>query len=159
MRHGQGKIQRGTVTTRFRCRSGVSVTLQHFQSDAATPWKKLQLPARAARPENWSQHHPTPDDPFNLQRFMNAQEDDYEDVCAELRAGRKTTHWMWFIFPQMKGLGMSATSDKFAISSLDEAKAYLRHPILGERLRECARLVNLVEGPFPWRDLQVLPII
>jgi uncharacterized protein (DUF1810 family) len=89
---------------------------------------------------------PVPNDPYNLQRFMNAQLDDYEDVCAELRAGRKTSHWMWFIFPQMKGLGMSATSDRFAISSLHEAQAYLQHPVLGQRLRECAQLVNLVEG-------------
>ena len=90
--------------------------------------------------------HPIPDDPYNLQRFIKAQHDDYEDVCAELRAGRKTTHWMWFIFPQMKGLGMSATSDRFAISSLDEARAYLQHSLLGQRLRECTLLVNVVEG-------------
>lgn len=85
-------------------------------------------------------------DPFNLQRFVNAQCDDYEDVCAELRAGIKTSHWMWYIFPQVKGLGRSATSDRFAISSLDEAKAYLQHPVLGQRLRECTQLVNRVEG-------------
>lgn len=88
---------------------------------------------------------PIPADPYNLQRFVNAQHDDYEDVCAELRAGTKITHWMWFIFPQMKGLGMSATSDRFAIS-LDEAKAYLQHTVLGQRLRECTQLVNRVEG-------------
>jgi uncharacterized protein (DUF1810 family) len=85
-------------------------------------------------------------DPYNLQRFVNAQQDDYVDVCAELRAGTKTTHWMWYIFPQMKGLGMSATSDRFAISSLDEAQAYLQHPVLGQRIREYTELVNRVEG-------------
>ena len=77
---------------------------------------------------------------------MDAQRGCYEDVCAELRAGRKESHWMWFIFPQMKGLGMSATSEWFAISSVGEAKAYLQHPVLGQRLRGCTELVNLVEG-------------
>jgi uncharacterized protein (DUF1810 family) len=85
-------------------------------------------------------------DPHNLQRFLEAQQEDYEDACAELRAGRKRTHWIWYIFPQIKGLGRSATADWFAISSLDEAQAYLQHPILGPRLRECAQLVNLIEG-------------
>ena len=85
-------------------------------------------------------------DPYNLQRFVDAQQEDYEDVCAELRAGRKRTHWMWYIFPQMKGLGHSATADRFAISSLAEAQAYLQHPTLGPRLRECTQLVNLVDG-------------
>jgi len=85
-------------------------------------------------------------DPYNLQRFVEAQQEDYADVSAELRAGSKSSHWMWFIFPQMKGLGMSATADWFGISSLKEAEAYLRHPVLGPRLRECTRLVNLVQG-------------
>jgi uncharacterized protein (DUF1810 family) len=85
-------------------------------------------------------------DPYNLQRFVDAQQEDYADVCAELRAGRKRTHWMWYIFPQMKGLGHSATADRFAISSLAEAQAYLQHPTLGPRLRECTQLVNLVDG-------------
>ena len=88
----------------------------------------------------------SPTDPYNLQRFVEAQQEDYEDVCAELRAGSKSSHWMWFIFPQMKGLGMSATSDWFGISSLNEAEAYLRHLVLGPRLRECTQLVNLIEG-------------
>jgi len=122
-----------------------------FECDAATPRKSYNCRASAGRwhsPDREAEmvpDHPVPNDPYNLQRFVNAQEDDYEDVCAELRAGRKTSHWMWFIFPQMKGLGMSATSDRFAISSLDEARAYLRHPVLGQRLRECTQLVNLVE--------------
>lgn len=89
--------------------------------------------------------HPS-DDPNNLQRFVEAQQEDYEDVCAELRAGRKRTHWMWYIFPQIKGLGRSATADWFAISSLEEAQAYLQHPVLGARLREATQLVNLIEG-------------
>ena len=70
----------------------------------------------------------------------------FPEVLKELRAGRKTSHWMWFIFPQIEGLGHSSTARYFAIRSLDEAKAYLRHPVLGPRLRECARLVNAVEG-------------
>ena len=87
-----------------------------------------------------------PLDSFNLQRFVDAQEDVFESVRAELQAGRKETHWMWFIFPQIEGLGQSRMARKYSISSLDEAAAYLRHPILGPRLRECARLVNQVEN-------------
>jgi uncharacterized protein (DUF1810 family) len=85
-------------------------------------------------------------EPYDLQRFVNAQNPVFERVCAELRQGRKQTHWMWFIFPQIKGLGSSPTAIEFAISSLQEAEAYVRHPILGPRLRECSRLVTLVEG-------------
>jgi uncharacterized protein (DUF1810 family) len=85
-----------------------------------------------------------PPDPFNLQRFLDAQAPVWDAVCAELRAGRKTTHWMWFVFPQLRGLGHSATAAYYAISSLDEARAYLRHETLGPRLLECCRLVNLV---------------
>jgi uncharacterized protein (DUF1810 family) len=80
-------------------------------------------------------------DPYNLQRFVDAQNSVFEGVCSELRAGRKTGHWMWFIFPQIQGLGKSVTARQFAISSLAEAEAYLAHPILGPRLRECAALV------------------
>lgn len=76
-----------------------------------------------------------------LGRFLEAQEPCYADVLAELRRGRKTTHWMWFIFPQVAGLGSSAISQRFAIGSLDEARAYLAHPVLGARLRECADLL------------------
>ena len=85
-------------------------------------------------------------DTFNLQRFVDAQEPVYRRVSAELRAGRKQSHWMWFIFPQIAGLGMSPTSVFYAVSSLDEAKAYLAHPVLGSRLRECAELALDVEG-------------
>ena len=86
------------------------------------------------------------DDPYNLRRFVEAQNSVYEQVCAELRHGRKTTHWMWFIFPQIRGLGSSGTAQHFAISSHEEAKWYLLHPVLGSRLRECTRLVTLIEG-------------
>lgn len=85
-------------------------------------------------------------DPFDLQRFVDAQAPVYRDVVDELRAGRKRSHWMWFVFPQLRGLGGSPTAVRYGISSLDEARAYLRHEVLGPRLRECARLVNGVQG-------------
>ena len=75
---------------------------------------------------------------FDLQRFVDAQAPIYPRVCEELRAGRKESHWMWFIFPQIAGLGQSPTSVQFGIFSLDEASAYLSHPILGPRVKECA---------------------
>ncbi len=81
-----------------------------------------------------------------LERFVEAQEPVYARVLAELAAGRKRTHWMWFVFPQICGLGESATSRHFAIDSLAEARAYLDHPVLGPRLLECTRLVNAIEG-------------
>jgi uncharacterized protein (DUF1810 family) len=86
------------------------------------------------------------DDFYNLQRFVAAQQPVYGNVLAELRAGRKQSHWMWFIFPQIRGLGHSDMARKFAISSLEETDAYLRHPILGPRLRECSGLVMATEG-------------
>ena len=85
-------------------------------------------------------------DPFDLQRFVSAQNPVFEQVCSELRQGRKESHWMWFVFPQLQGLGHSGMANKFGISSRDEAEAYLGHSILGPRLKECTRLVNLVEG-------------
>lgn len=78
---------------------------------------------------------------FNLERFVAAQNPVYAAVTAELRAGRKQSHWMWFVFPQLSGLGSSDMAQRYAIASLDEARAYLAHPILGQRLRECAALV------------------
>jgi uncharacterized protein (DUF1810 family) len=84
-------------------------------------------------------------DPYNLQRFVDAQNPVFERVCAELRAGRKTSHWMWFIFPQIRGLGRSSTALHFAISSLEEAEAYLQHAVLGPRLRHCTSQVNAVQ--------------
>ena len=85
-------------------------------------------------------------DRFNLQRFVEAQARVYEEVRRELRAGRKESHWMWFVFPQIAGLGQSPTSIRFAIASLEEARAYLAHPVLGPRLRECGKLALDVEG-------------
>jgi uncharacterized protein (DUF1810 family) len=81
-----------------------------------------------------------------LERFVTEQNRDYETVLAELRSARKTSHWIWFIFPQIAGLGRSAMSQHFAIGSLDEARDYLAHPVLGTRLRECAGLLLAVEG-------------
>jgi uncharacterized protein (DUF1810 family) len=85
-------------------------------------------------------------DPFDLQRFVDAQDPVYRDVVEELRGGRKRRHWMWFVFPQLRGLGGSPMAARYGISSLDEARAYLRHDVLGPRLHECARLVNQVQG-------------
>jgi uncharacterized protein (DUF1810 family) len=85
-------------------------------------------------------------DPFTLQRFVDAQNSIYHQVLAELRRGQKESHWMWFVFPQIQGLGYSNMSRKYAISSREEAEAYLSHPILGQRLRECTDLVNQIEG-------------
>ncbi|KYF80555.1 hypothetical protein BE20_38460 [Sorangium cellulosum] len=85
-------------------------------------------------------------DPYDLQRFVDAQAPVYDRVLAELRRGQKTGHWMWFIFPQMRGLGHSAMAHRYGIASKAEAEAYLQHPTLGPRLNECTRLVNKIEG-------------
>lgn len=85
-------------------------------------------------------------DPYDLQRFVDAQRDCYERVCQELSEGYKQSHWMWFIFPQLKGLGHSAMANLYGISSLQEAEAYLQHPILGPRLRHCVGLVLQMNG-------------
>ena len=85
-------------------------------------------------------------DIYNLQRFVDAQDPEIERARAELKKGSKSGHWMWFVFPQIQGLGRSETSRWYAISSRQEAEAYLKHPILGPRLRECTQLVNLVQG-------------
>jgi uncharacterized protein (DUF1810 family) len=89
---------------------------------------------------------PMNDDPFDLNRFVAAQEDDYEQALAEIRSGRKRTHWMWYVFPQFAGLGSSSMAERYAIKSAEEAKACLAHPILGPRLVECAEAVLGVEG-------------
>lgn len=83
----------------------------------------------------------TSNDRFNLQRFVDAQARDYHRATAELRAGKKRSHWIWYIFPQVAGLGESAMSQRYAIGSLEEARAYLAHPLLGERLIACTSLV------------------
>jgi len=83
---------------------------------------------------------------YQLQRFVEAQQPVFGTVCNELRAGKKTSHWIWFVFPQIAGLGTSETARRYAISSLDEAQAYLRHPLLGDRLAQCSALVLAAEG-------------
>ena len=85
-------------------------------------------------------------DPFDLRRFVEAQDRVYDTVLDELRAGRKRTHWIWFVFPQLTQLGRSGTARHYGISGLAEARAYLAHPVLGPRLRECTALVNAVQG-------------
>lgn len=89
---------------------------------------------------------PATSDAFDLNRFIETQTDDYATALAELEAGEKTSHWMWYIFPQIDGLGYSSMSKRYAIKSVDEAKAYLVHPVLGPRLLECAKAVLAVEG-------------
>lgn len=88
------------------------------------------------------------DDPYGLERFAAAQDDGgtYQRAVAELRAGAKRGHWMWFVFPQVAGLGFSAMSQRYAIASLAEARAYLAHPVLGPRLVDCARILAATEG-------------
>ena len=96
-------------------------------------------------------------DPFDLHRFVDAQQRVYATVLAELRAGAKRSHWIWFVFPQLRGLGRSATAQHYGISTLDEARTYLAHPVLGSRLRECTELVAAIDGRsvdeiFGWPD-------
>ena len=96
-------------------------------------------------------------DRYALQRFVDAQDRVYDTVLAELRNGAKRSHWIWFVFPQLLGLGRSATAQHYGISSLEEARAYLAHPVLGPRLRDCTRLVAATDGRsvdeiFGWPD-------
>jgi uncharacterized protein (DUF1810 family) len=91
-----------------------------------------------AEVENRRSLKPVKDDPFDLERFVRAQDGDYQRALAEITSGRKRSHWMWYIFPQFAGLGQSPTSQRYAIGSLAEARAYLAHPILGSRLIACA---------------------
>jgi uncharacterized protein (DUF1810 family) len=88
----------------------------------------------------------SPPDPFDLDRFVQAQADDYQAALSEIRTGQKMTHWMWYIFPQLDGLGFSPLANRYAIRSLDEARAYLAHPLLGPRLVACAEAAVAVEG-------------
>lgn len=85
-------------------------------------------------------------DPFDLERFVSAQDPVFDSVCAELARGRKEGHWMWFVFPQLRGLGQSWMANRYGISSREEAQAYLRHALLGPRLRLCTDLVNRIES-------------
>lgn len=122
----------------------------------ATPTFRLVMPLRGGLPEVSSRVYGVADDPhpsqhhmkptYDLERFVDAQVSVYPRVLAELQRGEKTSHWMWFIFPQIAGLGQSTYARKFAISSLDEASQYLQHPLLGARLLKCARLVLGVKG-------------
>ena len=96
-------------------------------------------------------------DQFDLQRFVDAQDPIYDTVLAELRSGAKRSHWIWFVFPQLRGLGRSPTAAHYGIASLDEARAYLAHDVLGPRLAECTRLVLAIDGRsvediFGWPD-------
>jgi len=93
----------------------------------------------------------TSDDPHDLQRFAEAQRATYEQALAELQAGAKRSHWMWFVFPQLAGLGRSAMAERYAIATLDEARAYLAHPLLGARLIECS------EALLGWAGRRSLP--
>lgn len=88
------------------------------------------------------------EDPYDLERFVSAQDDGgtYRQALAELRQGAKRSHWMWFVFPQLAGLGLSPTARRYALSGLDEARAYLRHPVLGPRLLECSETVAGLAG-------------
>ncbi|GIW78420.1 MAG: calpastatin [Gemmatales bacterium] len=85
-------------------------------------------------------------DPYGLNRFIEAQQGVYEQALAEIRQGRKRSHWMWFVFPQIDGLGFSATTKRYSIKSREEARAYLDHPVLGARLRECCEALLALEG-------------
>ncbi len=88
----------------------------------------------------------TASDPFDLERFVEAQSETYESAVAEIRAGRKQSHWMWFVFPQLHGLGYSAMARRYGITGLAEARAYLSHPVLGARLRECAEVLEALDS-------------
>jgi uncharacterized protein (DUF1810 family) len=87
-----------------------------------------------------------PDDPYDLKRFLDAQEGVYERALAELKAGRKRSHWMWYIFPQIEGLGHSPTARHYSIKSMEEARQYLSHPVLGKKLLECTEAVLALKG-------------
>lgn len=85
-------------------------------------------------------------DPHNLERFIKAQENAYDCALSELQRGAKRSHWIWYIFPQLTGLGRSSTAEKYGIHSLDEGRAYMAHPVLGSRMVECCRAILAVEG-------------
>ena len=89
-------------------------------------------------------------DPYNLTRFVEAQAHNYDLALAEIKSGQKRSHWMWYVFPQFDGLAFSSTSKLYAVKSIDEAKAYLAHPVLGPRLIECAEAVLAIEGQSAW---------
>jgi uncharacterized protein (DUF1810 family) len=113
---------------------------------AVDPFRALSKTKGEIGPNPAETKMPSTNDRFDLNRFVDAQADDYASVLAEIRNGQKCSHWMWYIFPQIDGLAFSSTSKRFAIKSLDEARAYLAHPILGPRLMECAEAVMTIEG-------------
>lgn len=108
---------------------------------------RVRLPARdrAPRGRRW-RRVTTRDDPHDLHRFVQAQEGVYARALEEIRRGRKTSHWMWFVFPQLRGLGSSLTARLYGLSGLEEARAYLAHPVLGPRLRDCAQAAAELAG-------------
>ena len=127
---------------------GEQVTVNHSRTtDAVLPTGSLSRMA-VVKPESVTFRilPESNNDPYDLQRFVQAQRDDYAQALAEIRCGRKRSHWMWYIFPPLAGLGLSDMSQRYAIRSLAEADAYLSHPVLGPRLRECAEAVTGVEG-------------
>ncbi len=109
------------------------------------------MPTEASRAHGWQPAGVS--DSYDLQRFVDAQAHTYDQALADLRAGQKRTHWMWFVFPQIAGLGRSGMAQRFAISGLEEARAYLSHPTLGRRLVECARALTGLDTDDPERVL------
>ena len=100
-------------------------------------------------------HSQNADDPYDLNRFVLAQDNSYEQALSEIKSGQKHSHWMWYIFPQIDGIGFSSTSKRYSIKRLDEAKAYLAHPILGARLLECAEAVISIKSRSCDRDIRL----
>ncbi|GAB3198208.1 DUF1810 domain-containing protein [Geodermatophilus arenarius] len=119
--------------------AGLTLAVRTTSADDVTADNRRHHPGR--RPMTSSA-----DDPYRLARFVEAQTDTYAQALTELRTGHKTSHWMWFVFPQVAGLGRSATAQRFAISGLDEARAYLAHPVLGPRLVESAQALTELPG-------------
>src|SRR4051812_1063234 len=114
------------------------------RAEATSHVCSARAPARPSCRRHPVRHGGRVDDPFDLQRFLDAQDDDgtYDRALAELRDGRKRTHWMWFVLPQVAGLGRSPTARRYAVSGLEEARAYLAHPLLGPRLVACCRALT-----------------
>jgi uncharacterized protein (DUF1810 family)/quercetin dioxygenase-like cupin family protein len=126
------------------------IAIQEKLDGRAVDWlgagQRRAIP-RLSAARDLREHMRQDDDPFDLQRFVDAQNPVFDDALVELRAGRKRSHWMWFLFPQIAGLGFSPMAQRYAIRSRAEAEAYLAHPVLGDRLRECVRLVVAVRRP------------
>jgi uncharacterized protein (DUF1810 family) len=137
IRQGTNGQPRGHAPTRRFCfYAELSTAKLHVSSSA--DYTEMLMPPTSDTTGN--------PDPFDLQRFVSAQEKVYANVLAELRSGQKRTHWMWYIFPQMAGLGYSSTAKHYAIQRSEEARQYLNHPVLGKRLIECTEAVLAVQG-------------